>query len=201
MKRTILGTFILAVIVAAGTLGAVAATDEEAPVSTGIPSLCEQAHDQAAVQVLKRGHSLTQPHAPTFVVSNEAGNCVATFDWRLRNSPIEATFIWGGEPQITVEVDPEYVVKALGFNYAFEAVIKADGSFEFTVPVPTRQIWWCGIKIGECHLTTGDAYFSPECIAASHDPEYLKLYKPGTGPACVAHTYEKLESGEVVIVE
>lgn len=212
MRRTILGTFILAVILAAGTLGAVAATNEVADEkqSTGIPSLCEQAYDQATVQVLKRGHSLTQPALPTLVVSNEAGNCEATFDWRGRNSPIEVTLLWDGDEQITVPVDPEYVVKSIGFNYAFVATIKADGSFEFEVPVPTRQVWWCGygmtkqypgLEPGECYLTTGDAYFSPACIEASKDLEYLKSHKPGTGPACVAHSYEKLPDGEVVIVD
>jgi len=196
MKRTILGTFILAVIVAAGTLGAVAATDEVVEQS-GPPNLCLEAVDSATMRVSGTGHTLSGHQEVTDAQVNEAGTCDVNFVRRMHSPIVEAAFFWNGQEIITV---PGPSVIGIGHIYTF--VLTLDTAGNPTVGVETeRQMWWYGEKIGYHTLSTGDAYFSPECIAASHDPEYLKLYKPGTGPACVAHTYEKLESGEVVIVE
>jgi len=175
----------------------------------GIPNLCVEAVDSATIEVLNRGLS-RHVDEPSLVTSNEAGNCVVTFDRRMGYAPIEVAFKWNGEDLGTIPIDPEYKIDALGFIYTFELVFKADGSYEILTYEPARQIWWCGPRIGECHATTADAYFSPECIASSHDEAYLKLYKPGTGPSCLAHTYEKVctidpvtneEHCPVVIVE
>ena len=72
MKRTILGTFILAVIVAAGTLGAVAATDE---VDQGaqVPNLCMEAVDSASMRVVSTGHTLSAHQEPTRLSPTKRG--------------------------------------------------------------------------------------------------------------------------------
>lgn len=187
MKRTILGTFILAVIVAAGTLGAVAATDE---VDQGaqVPNLCMEAVDSASMRVVSTGHTLSAHQEPTEVVANEAGTCDVQFIRRMHSPIREARFYWNEEEVIIV---PGPHVIGIGHIYTFTLVVRADGSVMVNVGEPERQLWWYGSKIGYHTLSKGDAYFSPECIEASKDPEYLKSHKPGTGPACIARTYLK----------
>ena len=195
MKRTILATFILAVIVAVGALGAVAAGDEEGQVpveevAVGLPNLCEQAYDSITAEIYTRGRS-KHVDTPSLVTSNEAGNCVVTIDRREGYAPREVAFKWNGVDLGTIPVDPEGEIDAQGWIYTWDVIVKADGSIEIKPYDPLRQVWYCGPKIGECVAGDTDAYFSPECQLASHDPAYLALHKPGTGPACLAHTYEK----------
>ena len=201
MRRTILGYFILAVIGAAGTLGAVAAGNGLDQSPSGIPNPCAEAHDKATMATQHRGYSWSSDRGPVEVFSNQAGNCVVRFEDREHSAPLGVAFKWDGQGKETIPVDPFKEVRTLGLIYTYDWLLKADGSYEFQTYAPLRQWWWCGVNIGECVLATYDAFFSAECVAAGKDPAYSALHRAGTGPACLGHRYQKLETGEVVVVE
>jgi len=154
----------------------------------GLPDLGPEVGEHLTMRVHGVGGTFSTPEEPTTVESTEDGRIRATFV-EVRYAPATAfAFYWDGVKSYEF-VAPEVV--GLRWRYTVETYISADTSFEVVVGTPEGIYTWCGISLGYCRPGEAAAYSTPECTKASHDPEYLKLYKPGSGPACVHHIYKK----------
>jgi len=164
-----------------------------------IPDLCAMSLDSLTMRTRGTGYTLSSNQEPSEVTSNEIGQCSVKFDRRMYSPAIQFDLYWDGASLDEVpaprscddpQADPGDCIRGIGIEYTVEVIVRADGSHEVFISWG-YQMWWCGEEIGYCRPGTTDAYFSPECIQASRDPEYLKLYQPGTGPACTMGRYYK----------
>jgi len=191
--RTIAASIGILAVVLFLALPNIAATDEEPAPSVPIPDIGQLTTDNLTMEVLGQGHTKSRPQTPDSVVSNEAGTIEALFSYRSYAPVVQFDLSWAGERVVGVTAPPKV---GLGHEYAVTASIAADGTLEVMIE-HERQYWWCGERYkrlnpaseGYCLLSTADRFWPDECLEASKDPEYLKLYKPGTGPACVSRTY------------
>lgn len=179
---------VVACVTMVGTLG-VSSLHAEPQHVAGLPDLGVMAGDSLTMRVHGVGGTFSVPEEPVLIQSTEDGRVEATFV-EVRYAPaVDFVFYWDGE-EIGSILAPE--VTSYRWRYTLEVYIAADGSPpEVLVETPEAMYTWCGLDLGYCRPGEAAAYSTPECTAASHDPEYLKLYKPGSGPACIHRHYVK----------
>jgi len=183
----IASALVLVALTIAGTLG-VSNLQAETQEIQGLPDLGVLAGDNLIMRVHGVGGTFSTPESPVLIQATEDGRVQATFV-EVRYAPaVDFVFYWD-DVEIGSFLAPE--VTSNRWRYTIEVYIAADTSFEVLVGVPEGIYTWCGISLGYCRPGEAAAYSTPECTAASHDPEYLKLYKPGSGPACIARHYFK----------
>jgi len=191
-----LALVVLAVLgIAAGAGGSVLLAQEDTEPAPGqylipeisgvLPDLGPMVRDNLTMRARGVGHTYSSHYAPELVVSDTNGRVRAEFVRRSGYPTLLFDFYWNGEFVVGVPGPP---VVGEGHIYTIDVYVGANGSHEIHIGAE-RQIWWCGQKLQECVVSTADRFWSDECIEASHDPEYTKLYRPGTGPACVAKHY------------
>jgi len=169
----------------AGTLGVSRAQTQDIQ---GLPDLGLLAADNLTMRVHGVGGTFSNHQGPEMIQSNQDGRIQATFV-EVRYAPAVDFVLYWDDVEIGSFLAPE--VTSYRWRYTLEVYIGADTSIEVLVGVPEAIYTWCGLSLGYCRPGEAAAYSSPECTAASRDPEYLKLYKPGSGPACIARHYLK----------
>ena len=165
----------------------------------GLPDIGVLAADNLTMRVHGVGGTFSNHEGPKMVESTEDGRVKVTFV-EVRYAPaVDFVFYWDGD-DLGSFLAPE--IKGQRWTYTLEVYISADSSIEVLVGDPVGVYTWCGLSLGYCRPGEAAAYSTPECTAASHDPEYLKLYKPGSGPACIHRHYHKSCNGcPVEVVE
>lgn len=143
----------------------------------------------------------------------EAGTLEAEWYRFFYAHPERLILYWNGEEIGTIHVD-EYVETSdnvykvydddrtpklldrlpagKGFEYDITVTLFVDATFDVDITIEHRK-FYCG-KVGGvdhyCYQGNWSSYFSAECYAASQDPAYLELYRPLSGPECVAEHIE-----------